>query len=148
MTTLELLEREDESSPFKFKSLGIIKTDYEPDEVKTESNIYKPSNDFPIDTTYELTDGKFPLTDYKDLFEKSNKYHTLNNDIKIKIIGFDNSCQEGQINKFGKCHITVEKATEEATGPATEEATTGGRKSKRRKSKRRKTNRRKSNRRR
>jgi hypothetical protein len=131
MTTLELLKREDETSPFKFKSLGIR---------DKHTGEYKSSDDFPIGTTYELTDGKFPLTDYKDLFEKSNMYHTLNNAIKIKIIGFDNSCQEGQINKFGNCHITVEKATEEATA--------GGRKSKRRKSKRRKTNRRKSNRRR
>ena len=128
MTTLELTN---ESPPFNFKSLGIR---------DRSTGEYKSSNDFPINTTYELTDGKFPLTDYKDLFKESNMYHTLNNDIKIKITGFDNSCQEGQINKFGKCHITVEKATEEAT--------TGGRKSKRRKSKRRKTNRRKSNRRR
>jgi hypothetical protein len=142
MTTLELTN---ESPPFKFKSLGIRDRDTEE---------YKSSNDFPKETTYELTDGKFPLTDYKDLFEESNTYHTLNNDIKIKITGFNNSCEEGKINndKLGNCKITVEKATEEATGPATEkateEATTGGRKSKRRKSKRRKSKRRKSNRRR
>ena len=131
MTTLELIT---DSSPYRFKSLGVI--DY-------ESGGFNASTDFPINTEYVLTDGKFPLTDYKDMFSKSGLYHTLNNNIKVKITGFDNSCQEGQINQYGSCKITVEKET------------LGGRKkrgsknkSNRRKSNRRKSNRRKSNRRR
>ena len=123
MTTLELVSN---SPPYRFNSLGV----YNPD-----TNRFDASNDFPTNTQYELTAGKFPLTDYNDLFSKSKLYHTLNENIEVKITGFDNSCQEGQINKYGSCQITVEK----------KEATTGGRKNK---SNRRKTNRRKSNRRR
>jgi hypothetical protein len=127
MTTLELISN---SSPWRFKSLGVR---------NTESNESAVSTDFPKDTEYTLTEGKFPLTDYKDMFSESGLYHTLNNNIEVKITGFDNSCQEGQINKYGSCKITVEK-----------KETAGGRKNKsnRRKSNRRKSNRRKSNRRR
>ena len=132
MTTLELIT---DSSPYKFKSLGVQ------DEVTGK---YVDTGDFKIDDTkYELTDGKFPLTDYKDEFSQSGLYHTLNGNIKVKIIGFNGSCEEGDINKYGSCQIIVEKVN------------VGGRKkrnlkskSKRRKSNRRKSNRRKSNRRR
>ena len=129
MTTLKLIN---DSPPYIFESLG-KRNDMEPGNIV--------DNKFPKDKLYVLRDGKFPLTDYKDMFSKSNLYHRLDvidNNIKVKITGFDNSCQEGQINKYGSCKITVEK-----------EATTGGRKNKsnRRKTNRRKTNRRKSNRR-
>ena len=90
-----------------------------------------------------MTDGKFPLTDYTDEFSESGLYHTLNGNIKVKIIGFKNSCEEGDLNKYGPCKIIVEKAF------------LGGRKkrnlknkSKRRRSNRKRSNRRKSNRRR
>ena len=127
MTTLELIS---DSSPFRFKSLGVY---------NRETQLFDQSAEFPTNTEYELTAGKFPLTDYKDLFNKSGLYHTLNRNIEVKIIRFDNSCLEGQINKYGSCKITVEK-----------KETAGGRKNKsnRRKSNRRKSNRRKSNRRR
>ena len=132
MTTLELIT---DSSPYKFKSLGVQ------DEVTGK---YVDTGDFKIDDTkYELTDGKFPLTDYKDEFSQSGLYHTLDGNIKVKIVGFNGSCEEGDINKYGPCRIIVEKVN------------VGGRKkrnlknkSKRRKSKRGKSNRRKSNRRR
>ena len=127
MTTLELLS---DSPPYRFKSLGV----YNP-----RTHAFAASDDFPTDTEYELTAGKFPLTDYKDLFSQSELYHTLDENIEVKITGFTNSCQEGHFNKYSSCEITVEK-----------KATTGGRKNKsnRRKSNRRKSNRRKSNRRR
>jgi hypothetical protein len=141
MTTLELIR---DSSPYRFKSLGVI--DY-------GTGGFNASTDFPINTEYVLTGGKFPLTDYKDMFSKSGLYHTLNDNIKVKITGFNNSCQEGQINKYGSCNITVEKKTLDQ-GTLDEEIL-GGRKkrgsknkSNRRKSNRRKSNRRKSNRRR
>ena len=133
MTTLELIT---DSSPYKFKSLGVL------DE---ETGKYVDTGDFKIDDTkYELTDGKFPLTDYKDEFSESGLYHMLNGNIKVKIVGFNGSCEEGDdFNKYGPCRIIVEKVN------------VGGRKkrnlknkSKRRKSKRGKSNRRKSNRRR
>lgn len=69
--------------------------------------------------------GKFPLDDYKDLYENSKTYHTLmvlseEEPIKVKITGFDNSCKKTDLNKFGNCKITVEKLEEQAA--------TGGRK--------------------
>ena len=131
MTTLELIT---DSRPYKFKSLGIF----------NEQDVYVgSSDDFKKDNEYELTDGKFPLTDYTDEFSESGLYHMLNGNIKVKIISFNGSCEEGDINKYGPCRIIVEKAF------------LGGRKkrnlknkSKRRRSNRKKSNRRKSNRRR
>ena len=121
MTTLVLVP---DSSPFRFISLGVK---------NHHTNGFDESTDFPIGTEYTLTAGKFPLTDYKDLFNESKSYHTLNGNIEVKIIGFTTFCQKGQIGKYGSCTITVEKEP------------TGGRKNK---SNRRKSNRRKSNRRR
>ena len=133
MTTLELIT---DSPPYKFKSLGIL---------DDEDKFVGSSDDFKKDNEYKLTDGKFPLTDYKDEFSQSGLYHTLNGNIKVKIIGFNGSCEEGDdFNKYGPCRIIVERPKQ-----------AGGRKkrnlknkSKRRKSKRGKSNRRKSNRRR
>ena len=131
MTTLELIT---DSPPYKFKSLGIL---------DDEDKFVGSSDDFKKDNEYKLTDGKFPLTDYTDEFSESGLYHTLDGNIKVKIIGFKNSCEEGDLNKYGPCKIIVEKAF------------LGGRKkrnlknkSKRRRSNRRKSNRRKSKRRR
>ena len=90
-----------------------------------------------------MTDGKFPLTDYKDEFSESGLYHTLNGNIKVKIIGFNGSCEEGDINKYGPCKIIVERANQ-AGGRRKRK----GKSSKKRKSNRRKSNRRKSKRRR
>ena len=135
MTTLELIT---DSPPYKFKSLGVRNSDTD------DTGIYGNSDDFKIGTEYELTDGKFPLTDYTDQFRESGLYHTLNGNIKVKIVKFNGSCEEGDINKYGSCQIIVERANQ-----------AGGRKkrnlkskSKRRKSNRRKSNRRKSSRRR
>jgi hypothetical protein len=131
MTTLELIT---DSPPYKFKSLGIL---------DDEDRFVGSSDDFKKDNEYKLTDGKFPLTDYTDEFSESGLYHTLDGNIKVKIIGFKNSCEEGDLNKYGPCRIIVEKAF------------LGGRKkrnlknkSKRRRSNRKRSNRRKSNRRR
>ena len=131
MTTLELIT---DSPPYKFKSLGIL---------DDEDRFIGSSDDFKKDNEYKLTDGKFPLTDYTDEFSESGLYHTLDGNIKVKIVGFNGSCEEGDINKYGPCRIIVEKVN------------VGGRKkrnlknkSKRRRSNRRKSNRRKSNRRR
>jgi hypothetical protein len=52
--------------------------------------------------------GKFPLNDYNDLFDKTGVPHTLDN-VPVRLIGFDNSCQVGQVGKFGNCKIRVEK---------------------------------------
>jgi hypothetical protein len=131
MTTLELIN---DSRPYKFKSLGIF----------NENDVYVgSSDDFKINTEYQLTDGKFPLTDYKDEFSESGLYHTLNGNIKVKIIGFNGSCEEGEINKYGPCKIIVERANQ-AGGRRKRK----GKSSKKRKSNRRKSNRRKSKRRR
>ena len=132
MTTLELIN---DSRPYKFKSLGIF----------NENDVYVgSSDDFKINTEYQLTDGKFPLTDYKDEFSESGLYHTLNGNIKVKIIGFNGSCEEGDdFNKYGPCRIIVERP-KQAGGRKKRK----GKSSKKRKSNRRKSNRRKSKRRR
>ena len=91
---------------------------------------------FQENSTYVLIEGKFPLTDYKDMFSESQKYHkfiekdkinesnyTLNKlkkiieenselkkeIIELKITGFNNSCEEGKLGIYGSCNITVEK---------------------------------------
>ena len=133
MTTLELIT---DSRPYKFKSLGIF----------NENDVYVgSSDDFPTDDNkyYELTDGKFPLTDYTDAFSESGLYHTLDRNIKVKIISFNGSCEEGEINKYGPCRIIVERANQEGGRKKRK-----GKSSKKRKSNRRKSNRRKSKRRR
>ena len=131
MTTLELIT---DSRPYKFKSLGIF----------NENDVYVgSSDDFKINTEYELTDGKFPLTDYTDAFSESGLYHTLDRNIKVKIISFNGSCEEGEINKYGPCRIIVERANQEGGRRKRK-----GKSSKKRKSNRRKSNRRKSKRRR
>ena len=121
-TTLKLISN---YPPYMFKSLGV----YNP-----VTRAYDASNDFPTGTQYELTAVKYPLTDYNDTFDKSGLFHTLDNNIKVKITGFTYRCREGHIiDGDGSCEIEVEK-----------DDITGGRKNK---SNRRKTNRRKTNRR-
>jgi len=123
MTDLKLLN---DSEPYTFKSIGIY-----------GERGYIDSDDFPIGQEYTLTDGKFPFTNFKDTFYHTNKYHTLNGNIKVKITGFTYGCDKGDFD-MPVCTITVERA-----GPG--ESMAGG-KSKRRKSKRRKSKRRKSTR--
>lgn len=95
MTTLEL---QDAFPPYKFISLGVY---------SDKTRKYLDSDIFPKGTECILTRGKFPLTDYTDMFEHSQKTHTLN-DIVVKITAFTNNCQTGQINKYAKGKITVE----------------------------------------
>jgi len=72
---------------------------------------YEESTLFTINTTITLNSGKFPLTDYTDLYEHSNHIHYIGDKI-VKIIGFNVSCIEGQLNKYGKGEITVEEVVE------------------------------------
>ena len=95
MTTLEL---QNDFPPYKFTSLGVYS-----DKIRK----YVESDIFPKGTECILTDGKFPLTDYTDMFKHSQKTHTLN-DIVVKITAFTNNCQTGQINKYAKGKITIE----------------------------------------
>jgi hypothetical protein len=95
MTTLEL---QNASPPYKFTSLGVY---------SERTRKYVESDIFPKGTECILTRGKFPFTDYTDMFEHSQKTHTLN-DTVVKITAFTNNCQTGQINKYSKGKITVE----------------------------------------
>ena len=114
MATLEYISN---SSPPQFKSIGIM------DQMTRK---FGESSDFPIGTVYTLG-GKFPLNDYMDLFDTTGVPHTLDN-VPVKLIGFDNSCQVGQVGKYGSCQIMVKKMT------------TGGRSRKYRKSKKNRKN--------
>ena len=99
MTTLQLQTIE---PPYTFISLGIY-NEY--------ADQYKESTLFPRNTTITLNSGKFPLTDYTDLYEHSNKTHCIG-DKTVKIVAFDVSCVERQLNKYGNAHIIVEEVTE------------------------------------
>jgi hypothetical protein len=116
MTSLEYVKG---SSPPQFRSIG------KKDEL---TNTFSESSDFPIGEVYTLG-GKFPLNNYKDLFDKTGVPHTLNN-VPVKLNAFDNSCQVGQVETFGNCIITVEKIP-----------TAGSRKRKNRKSRKNKSRR-------
>ena len=78
--------------PYTFKSLG-----------NRDRNGYLSSKDFPKGSIYKLKAGKFPLTDYMDMFQNSKKYHIFegpNGPIKVIITGFNISCQERDLNKY------------------------------------------------
>ena len=65
---------------------------------------------FPINDMFTLTAGKFPLSDYTDLFKPLQKYTLNGNNKNIEVIltDFDISCTEGKINKYGPCRIEVD----------------------------------------
>jgi len=146
--TLELITPLTPVGPYIFKSLGIQNLD----AGSSKDIQYFDGNDFPIGNKYQLMGGTFPLTDYKDLFRKSKKYHHLyiieedvvkKKDITVKLLGFNcKSCKEEQNHEFDPCQIRVEKVIEKPT--------VGGRKKSilKNKSNRKKSNRKKSNRRR
>lgn len=66
------------------------------------------------DGSYILKEGKFPLLTVDDLYEKSNKYHTLvnvddGNEYKIKVTGFDIGCNSKDKNdRYGGCEVHFE----------------------------------------
>jgi hypothetical protein len=98
MTTLQL---QTISPPYIFRSLGIY---------NDLSEKYEESTLFPINTTITLNSGKFPLIDYKDMYEHSNQTHCIG-DKTVNIIAFNNSCISGQLNKYGNGEIIVEEVT-------------------------------------
>uniref|UniRef100_A0A6C0EJL7 Uncharacterized protein n=1 Tax=viral metagenome TaxID=1070528 RepID=A0A6C0EJL7_9ZZZZ len=108
MAYLDLINN---SSPYKFESLGELNFD------KSKYGEFVQSTDFPIGTKYVLTKGKFPLN-YNDDFKNSGSYHTLNNNIKVKITSFDEFCSEERFKnpqsfpKNAICRIQVEKIKE------------------------------------
>ncbi len=91
MTTLKLISNNN------FESLGVR-------NIKTDE--YDESTLFPKGTTVKLTDGKFPLTNFKDLFEHSNTFHTIG-DKQVKLDGFCISCTERKVGKYGDSRIVV-----------------------------------------
>jgi hypothetical protein len=137
---LELITPLTPVGPYIFKSLGFLNPD-------TSSSKYKYFNghDFPRGTHYQLMGGKFPLTDYKDLFQHSNKYHTLYKvengivnykDITVELLYSNGNCNEEPDHIYDPCQITVKKVIEKPT--------VGGRKKSilKKKSNRKKSNRR------
>jgi hypothetical protein len=108
MAYLELINN---SSPYKFISLGELNFD------KSKYGEFVQSADFPIGNKYVLTKGKFPLN-YNDDFQNSGSYHTLNNNINVKITTFDEFCTEERFKnpqsfpKNAICRIQVEKVQE------------------------------------
>ena len=92
-----ILELQNDSAPYTFKSLGIY---------NERTKNYDESTLFPKNIIVTLTSGKFPLNSYLDNYDKSKLTHTIGGKV-VKINGFKNSCEEGKINKFGNCRIIV-----------------------------------------
>ena len=95
MTTLELISEENKT----FKSLGCY---------KDQDNTYDESDLFKKDTIVKLIEGKFPLTDYKDLYKHSKRFHKFDN-TTVKLNGFCISCVENKVRKCGTPKIVVSK---------------------------------------
>lgn len=93
MTSLQLISQKEKT----FKSIGCF---------NHSTNSYDESTLFPKETTVILTGGKFPLTDYKDLYKHSEKYYIMNNK-QVKLIGFCISCVKNKVNKYGTPTILV-----------------------------------------
>jgi len=69
-------------------------------------NEYDESTIFPKGTIVELTDGKFPLTNFRDLFKYSKTYHIIGGK-KVKLDGFCISCTKENVGKYGDSIIVV-----------------------------------------
>ena len=83
----------------KFKCLGV-------DKDRSGTNYDTPPQPFVINSEYILTGPnftrpKFPL-DHGDL---KKEYELSDN--KVILVGFDHACFKNQINKYGKCKISV-----------------------------------------
>lgn len=92
----------DENDKFVFKSLGCF---------NDKTREYDDCGIWPIGTIVELEYGKFPLNDYKDLYEHSNTLHTIDGKT-IELVEFNNSCYIEYVeiygfNKFGRSEIKV-----------------------------------------
>jgi len=107
--TLELSEENTKS----FKCLGV---ENRSERKKTDIlHYYSPNETINViqNKYYILTKGKFPFDDYKDLYEHSNQLYEFVKDgktIYAKIVGFDNSCNEGQVNKYGNCKVYIQES--------------------------------------
>jgi len=113
MTTLELLHCEwDEQTqkskncnePYKFISLG--KLDMMPGDFEAPDENLPPINEI-----LTLVSGKFPLTDYKDLYENSKETYKFKNEngkvYELILDGFNNACHSGRVNRYNKCNLDV-----------------------------------------
>jgi len=85
------------NKPYTLRSLGV--------RVGNSKN-FEESTLFPIGTEVELTSGKFPMTDYMNMYRKSKKTHVIGGKT-VRIEGFTTDCEEGKLNKYGGCKIHV-----------------------------------------
>jgi len=91
MTTLKL------KSNNNFESLGVR---------NIETGTYDESTLFPKGTSVKLTEGRFPLTNFKDLFKHSNTFHTIGSK-QVKLTSFCISCTNEHFGKYGDSIIVV-----------------------------------------
>ena len=91
MTTLKLISNNN------FESLGVR-------NIQTDE--YDESTLFPKGATVKLTEGKFPLTNFKDLFKHSNTFHTIGGK-QVKLTGFCISCTNEHFREYGDSIIVV-----------------------------------------
>ena len=92
-TILEVIN----TNPYTFISRGLSKS----------SPFDEEGNEplFPIDSIVKLTNGKFPLDNYQDLYPMSNKVHIIGNK-EVGIDGFAYDCKDLQ---FGKSNRFIQR---------------------------------------
>jgi len=83
---------------YKFKSLG---------EMNCRLCRYVESDLFQKNSIFELTEGKFPIDSCLDLYEHSNKHHTIGGK-QVRLVGYSSSSTKNLFNKNVKPTITVE----------------------------------------
>jgi hypothetical protein len=93
-TTLKL---QSITPPYTFISLG-----YRPNG----SYIFEESELFPIGSIVTLTSGKFPMTDYTNMYNHSRLTHVIGGRT-VRITSFSDFCKEENLNENTPCEIDV-----------------------------------------
>jgi len=94
------LKLENVNEPYQFRSLGLY---------NRETRTFRESTLFPIGSLVNLENGKFPLDDYRDLFQNSRRTHTIGG-IVVEIIEFVVHCQRQYLESI--CEISVRRHVE------------------------------------
>jgi hypothetical protein len=94
-----VLKLQNITAPYRFISLGVYNTNNE---------AYGESSLFPINSVVTLTSGKFPLTDYRNMYQHSDLTHVIGGKT-VRITEFSNDCRGDILNRYGGCEIHVEE---------------------------------------
>jgi len=85
---------------YKFKSLGCF------DNEDSRKYKYIESTLFPKNSIVELTEGKFPIDSYLDLYADSKNYHTIGGK-QVKLVAYCSSCCKDSFYQYDTPTIIV-----------------------------------------